>query len=104
MKKLFFIFIVLVLIRLIEPSKDIFELTTRLDDARFRFLFHSFRNFVFNTIGQTGQKKTGKFLQEKFPHNAKFPCDISVDIGKSKTRPTSIHKLRVGGKIIFSQF
>jgi hypothetical protein len=96
MKKLYFISVVLVLTGLTEPSKEIFELTTRLDDTRFRFLFHSFRNFVFKTIGQTGKKTTGKFLQEKFPHNLNFPCDLSLGI--SKDRPTSIHKLRVGGK------
>jgi hypothetical protein len=82
----------------IEPaiSKDIFDITTRLDDLRFRFLFHTFREFVFNTIGKTGQKTRGSFLQEKFPNNAPFPCDVSL--GRSKTRPNSIHKLRVGGK------
>lgn len=82
----------------IEPtiSKDIFEITTGLDDLRFRFLFHTFREFIFNTIGKTGQKTKGSFLQEKFPGNAQFPCDIRI--GRSKSRPLSIHKLRVGGK------
>lgn len=75
-------------------SQDIFELTTRLDDPRFRFLFHRFRNFVFNSIGMTGQKTKGSFLQEKFPDSASFPCDVSI--GKSKVRPHSIHKLRPG--------
>lgn len=76
-------------------SQDIFELTTRLDDPRLRFLFHGFRDFVFNSIGKTGQKTTGSFLQEKFPDSSAFPCDISI--GKSKVRPSSIHKLRPAG-------
>lgn len=76
-------------------SEDIFELTTGLDDSRVRFIFHGFRNFVFNTIGRTGRKTKGSFLQEKFPESAAFPCNISI--GKSKSRPHSIHKLRPGG-------
>lgn len=76
-------------------SEDIFELTTGLDDYRVRFIFHGFRNFVFNTIGRTGRKTKGSFLQEKFPDSATFPCDTSI--GKSKSRPHSIHKLRPGG-------
>jgi hypothetical protein len=78
-------------------SQDIFELTTRLDDPRVRFLFHRFRNFVFNSIGKTGQKTKGSFLQEKFPDTASFPCDVSI--GKSRVRPSSIHKLRPGGNL-----
>jgi hypothetical protein len=78
-------------------SQDIFELTTRLDDPRFRFLFHGFRALVFNSIGKTGQKTRGVFLQEKFPDKAAFPCDVSV--GRSKVRPSSIHKLRPGGNL-----
>lgn len=80
-------------------SQDIFELTTRLDDPRVRFLFHGFRNFVFNSIGMTGQKTKGVFLQEKFPDSAAFPCDVSI--GRSKTRPHSIHKLRPGGNLFW---
>lgn len=80
-------------------SQDIFELTTRLDDPRFRFLFHSFRDFVFNSIGKTGQKTKGSFLQEKFPDSAPFPCNISL--GKSKVRPISVHKLRPGGNLLY---
>ena len=80
-------------------SQDIFELTTRLDDPRYRFLFHQFRSLVFKSIGQTGHKTTGSFLQEKFPDNANFPCDVSI--GKSATRPNSIHKLRPGGETLF---
>lgn len=87
--------LVLISVRL-SVSQDIFEITTRLDDPRFRFIFHGFRDFIFNTIGKTGQKTEGKFLQEKFPDNAPFPCDISL--GRSKIRPNSIHKLRVGGE------
>jgi hypothetical protein len=79
-------------------ARDIFEITTRLDDPRFRFLFHGFRTFVFNSIGKTGLKTKGSFLQEKFPTEATFPCDISF--GRSKARPTSIHKLRPGGELI----
>jgi hypothetical protein len=82
-----------------SSSQDIFELTTRLDDPRVRFLFHRFRNFVFNSIGKTGQKTKGKFLQEKFPDNAPFPCNVSI--GKSKVRPSSIHKLRPGGNLFW---
>ena len=80
-------------------SQDIFELTTRLDDPRFRFLFHGFRSFVFNSIGKTGQKTKGVFLQDKFPDAAAFPCDVSI--GKSKVRPSSIHKLRPGGNLFW---
>lgn len=80
-------------------SQDIFELTTRLDDPRFRFLFHQFRNFVFNSIGQTGLKTTGSFLQEKFPDTKPFPCDVTL--GRSRVRPHSIHKLRPGGNNLF---
>lgn len=76
-------------------SKDIFEWTTIADHSRIRFLFHGFRNIVFNTIGRTGRKTKGSFLQEKFPDTAAFPCDISL--GKSKSTPKSIHKLRPGG-------
>lgn len=79
-------------------ARDLFEITTRLDDPRFRFLFHGFRTFVFNSIGKTGHKTKGSFLQEKFPTEATFPCDISF--GRSKARPTSIHKLRPGGELI----
>lgn len=79
-------------------ASDLFEITTRLDDPRFRFLFHGFRTFVFNSIGKTGLKTKGSFLQEKFPRDATFPCDISF--GKSKARPTNIHKLRPGGELI----
>lgn len=78
-------------------SQDIFELTTSLDDPRLRFLFHGFRNLVFNTIGQTGLKTKGRFLQEKFPDSAAFPCNVSL--GRSKVRPHSIHKLRPGGNL-----
>ncbi|CRK94860.1 CLUMA_CG008352, isoform A [Clunio marinus] len=86
--------IILVILAPTTFSQDIFDLTTRLDDPRVRFLFHGFRNFVFNFIGKTGQSTKGKFLQKKFPDDAPFPCDISV--GKSKNRPHSIHKLRPG--------
>lgn len=78
-------------------SQDIFELTTRLDDPRFRFLFHGFRSLVFNSIGKTGLKTRGSFLQEKFPDAAAFPCNVSV--GRSAVRPSSIHKLRPGGNL-----
>lgn len=94
-------FCILVALIAIKPTvtKDIFEITTRFDDLRFRFLFHTFREFIFNTIGKTGQKTRGTFLQEKFSDDADFPCDLSL--GKSKSRPNSIHKLRVGGKKVF---
>lgn len=98
MIKIISAFVVITSIGLIN-SQEIFEITTRLDDPRFRFLFHGFRDFIFNTIGKTGQKTEGKFLQQKFPANAPFPCDISL--GRSKVRPNSIHKLRVGGKALF---
>lgn len=78
-------------------ARELYEITTRLDDPRFRFLFHSFRTFVFHSIGKTSHSKTkGNFLQQKFV--TPFPCD--VNIGRSKTRPTSIHKLRPGGELI----
>lgn len=88
--------VLLVLIVLVPTfSQDVYELTSSLDDPRLRFLFHSFRDIVFNTIGRTGRKTKGRFLQEKFPDNAQFPCDVKT--GKSKVRPSSIHKLRPGG-------
>lgn len=87
---------VLVLFILVPTfSQDAYELTSRLDDPRLRFLFHSFRDIAFNVIGRTGQKTKGRFLQAKFPDTASFPCDVSI--GKSKVRPSSIHKLRPGG-------
>lgn len=76
-------------------SQELFQLTTGLDHPRVRFLFHKFRDFVFNTIGKTSYKTKGVFLQEKFPDDHPFPCDINI--GKSHDSPKSIHKLRPGG-------
>lgn len=76
-------------------SQEIFELTTGLDDPRLRFLFHGFRDFVFNSIGKTSYKTKGSFLQEKFPDDMPFPCDVNV--GLSRDPPKSVHKLRPGG-------
>lgn len=102
MLKTFRLYLLLVLVSYTScPSRviarELFEYTTRLDDPRFRFLFHSFRTFVFHSIGKTSHSRTkGNFLQEKF--TTPFPCD--VNIGRSKARPTSIHKLRPGGELI----
>ncbi|KAG5672555.1 hypothetical protein PVAND_002673 [Polypedilum vanderplanki] len=92
--KLLQIFLTAITIIHFTYSQELFELTTRLDDPRLRFLFHRFRNFVFNSIGKTSYKTKGVFLQDKFPDNMPFPCDIRI--GKSREQPKSIHKLRPG--------
>lgn len=78
-----------------SSSKEIFEITTLLDDQKLRFIFHQFRNLTFNTIGKASHKTKGNFLQEKFPSNALFPCDIKI--GKSNEIPNSVHRLKPGG-------
>ena len=79
-----------------SSSKEIFEITTLLDDQNLRFIFHQFRNLTFNTIGKASHKTKGSFLQEKFPSDALFPCDIKI--GKSVEVPKSVHRLKPGGK------
>lgn len=94
--RLLHLLIAAITISRLTNSQELFELTTRLDDPRLRFLFHRFRNFVFNSIGKTSYKTKGSFLQDKFPDEAPFPCDVSI--GKSREPPKSIHKLRPGGE------
>lgn len=77
--------------------QEIFDLTTQLDNPQYRFLFHKFRGFIFNTIGKTSKKTKGTFLQEKFPDNLEFPCDKTI--GKSSKNPNNVNDLRPGGNI-----
>lgn len=75
-------------------AKDITDVITTLDDPKYRFLFHRFRDWVFNRIGKTGLRTSGRFLQEKFSDKRPFPCDIRHS--RSKDIPKSVHKLRPG--------
>jgi hypothetical protein len=75
-------------------SRDITERITVFDHRFFRRLFHMFRNRIFNSVGKTGVRVKGNFLQDPYPHDAEFPCDLSM--ARSKERPSSVHKLRPG--------
>ena len=75
-------------------AKDITDVITSLDDPKYRFLFHRFRDWVFNRIGKTGLRTSGRFLQEKFSDKRPFPCDTRHS--RSKDVPKSVHKLRPG--------
>lgn len=88
--------VVVVICFKIEHAKEIFELTSHLDDPRYRFLFHQFRGFIFNSIGKTSKKTKGIFLQEKFPIEKPFPCNTKI--GMSTKYPESVHRLKPGGK------
>ena len=88
------ILLTFLLLPLANGASDITERTTLLDYTGLRSFFHNFRNWLFNTIGKTGERTQGFFLQEKFPDDVDFPCDISY--GKSLKVPTSVHKLRPG--------
>lgn len=84
------------LIVFIDASREI-DLTDRItifDNQIFRIFFHGFRAFWFGLAGKTGYRTSGKFLQEKFPDDVPFPCDIGL--GRSKTVPNSVHRLRPG--------
>lgn len=96
MKLNYYYVILLVSIYVVKLSDthDITDVITRLDDPKYRFIFHGFRNFIFNSIGRTGLRTTGKFLQEKFPDKMQFPCDLRNR--RSKDIPKSVHKLRPG--------
>lgn len=91
-----FLFISISITFQLSTSKEIFEITTLLDNQKLRFLFHQFRNLTFNTIGKASHKIKGNFLQEKFSNNVSFPCDI--EMGKSIEVPNSVHRLKPGGK------
>lgn len=73
---------------------DLTDRITIFDNSIFRIFFHGFRAFWFNFAGKTGHRTRGKYLQEKFPENAPFPCD--VELGRSKTVPNTVHRLRPG--------
>lgn len=77
-------------------TKEVFELKTQLDNSQYRFLFHTFRGFIFNSIGKTSLKTKGSFLQEKFPDHTSFPCNKKA--GRSFEIPDTVHSLRPGGK------
>lgn len=94
-KKWFYIYFFTLITFKRTISKEIFEITTLLDDQKLRFIFHQFRNLTFNTIGKVSYKTKGNFLQEKFPNNARFPCNI--ERGKSVKIPKSVHRLKPGG-------
>lgn len=81
---------------LIAASREI-DLTDRItifDNQIFRIFFHGFRAFWFGLAGKTGERTSGKFLQEKFPDDAPFPCKL--ELGRSKVTPNSVHRLRPG--------
>ncbi|XP_055597334.1 phospholipase B1, membrane-associated-like [Uranotaenia lowii] len=94
-KCLFCGILVLVVFRTGSTSAgDITDQTTSLDQGLLRNLFHLFRHWMFNFVGQTGLKTRGSFLQEKIPDSLPFPCDVTI--GRSKQVPRSVHKLRPG--------
>lgn len=72
-------------------GRDIVEETSMLDTGFMRSLFHSFRDFMFRSVGPTSRKTRGNFLQEP---NEKFPCDLKGM--RSKKVPTSVHRLKPG--------
>lgn len=88
------IFVILLINLHSISSYDLVDRVSRLDDKNLRIFYHTFRNIVFNSIGRTGDRTKGVFLQEKFPDDMKFPCNITL--GKSNEVPTSIQKLRPG--------
>ncbi|XP_063708819.1 phospholipase B1, membrane-associated-like [Culicoides brevitarsis] len=73
---------------------DLTDRITMFDNKFFRMFFHGFRVFWFNLAGKTGYRTEGKFLQEKFPPNAPFPCNVSI--GRSKVVPNNVNRLRPG--------
>lgn len=77
-----------------RPEIDLSDRITIFDNKIFRIFFHGFRSFWFGLAGKTGYRTSGKFLQEKFPDDAPFPCNI--EMGRSKSIPTSVHRLRPG--------
>lgn len=91
-----FCFVAFFCVRIHNAEEELFELTTRLDDSRYRFLFHQLRGFIFNSIGKTSKKTKGIFLQEKFSNDLPFPC--IKKIGISNEYPESVHRLKPGGK------
>lgn len=87
---------------IINEARDL-DLTDRItlfDNQFFRMFFHGFRVFWFNLAGKTGYRTSGKFLQEKFPPNAPFPCNVSL--GKSKVVPNNVNRLRPGELLFYS--
>lgn len=75
-------------------SRDLTERTSLLDSFLSRFLYRSMRNLTLLTVGRTGRRTAGSFLQEAFDDDERFPCDIAL--GKSREIPQSVHKLRPG--------
>lgn len=96
--KFYKLFVIITLFADTLCVKEIFEMTTILDDPYLRFIFHQFRNFTFNYNGKTSMKRKGRFLQDQFPKNSPFPCDIAS--GKSLQNPSSVHRLKPGGNLI----
>lgn len=47
-------------------------------------------------LGGTGQRQSGKFLQQRVPNNLPFPCKKRGS--RSKIVPQSVHQLRPGSK------
>jgi hypothetical protein len=90
----FTIILVLIYLLFVSEARDITDMITAFDNPRYRFLFHRFRDWVFNRIGKTGLRTTGKFLQDKYPENMPFPCDTRNF--RSKDIPKIVHKLRPG--------
>lgn len=50
----------------------------------------------YSLLGGTGQRQSGKFLQQRVPNNLPFPCKTRGF--RSKTVPQSVHQLRPGLK------
>lgn len=78
----------------IAETKELPERISLLDSFLTRFMYRSLRNLTLLTVGRTGRRTAGNFLQEPFQEDEDFPCDTSV--GKSLDVPTSVHKLRPG--------
>lgn len=81
-------------------STETKELTERtsFDSFLSRFMYRSFRNLTLLTVGRTGRRTAGRFLQEQFDDDVEFPCDIRI--GKSKESPQSVHKLKPGKCVV----
>lgn len=74
---------------------------TIVDNMVLRSIFHTFRNYIFHSVGRTSEKiPHGSFyLQKSFPFNQPFPCRLNNT--RSYEIPSSVHKLRPGMMQIF---
>lgn len=95
--KFYFIIFSIIFLKHFLPTAETKELSERislLDSFLSRFMYRSLRNLTLLTVGRTGRRTAGTFLQEPFLEDDNFPCDTHV--GKSVDVPTSVHKLRPG--------